>query len=162
MPIRSLTAAVAGAAVVAAGGGAALASVGTATAQTTASSAHTFTLRVHHGSDTNLDLGASGFSAGDEDLFVSPVSRGGKPDGRVVGRCTTLRVARTADQLCDFVLSLRRGQITASGTVRSGEAGPAPFELPILGGTGRYDGASGMVTVTPTSGASFPLKVSLR
>ena len=158
--IRTL---VTGATVVAAGAAAAaaLASGGTASAGTTASTAHTFTVRVHHGSDTNVDLGASGFSAGDEDLFVSPVTRGGRPAGRLVGSCTTARAARTADELCEFVLHLRGGQLTASGTVRSGQSGPAPFELPILGGTGRYAGAGGSLTITPTSGASFPIQVSL-
>jgi hypothetical protein len=164
MSIRSVSASVLAGLTAVAGAGAsvALLSGGTASAGTTASSAHTFTVRVHHGSDASIDLGATGFSAGDEDLFVSPVTRAGKPDGRVVGTCTTMRVARTADQLCEFVLHLRGGQITASGTFRSGQSGPGTFQLPILGGTGRYAAASGSLAVSPTSGSSFPIQVTLR
>ena len=158
--IRTL---ITGVTVVAAGAGAAaaLATTGTASAGTAGSSARSFTVRVHHGAETNLDLGKSGFSAGDEDLVVAPLTRGGNKAGRLVGNCTSVRVARTADQLCEFVLHLKRGQITASGTVRSGQSGPNGFELPILGGTGRYQGAGGQITVTPSSGGSFPIQVSL-
>lgn len=69
---------------------------------------------------------------------------------------------RSADQLCEFVLRLGGGQITASGTVRSDQSGPGVFALAILGGTGRYQGAVGQVVVTPSNSASFPLRVELR
>jgi hypothetical protein len=148
------------------GSAAVLASSGTASAGTssagTSYSARAFTLRAHGGSDANIDLGASGFSAGDEDLFSAPMTRAGKAAGRLVGNCTTARVTKTADQLCEFVLRLHGGQLTASGTVRSGQSGPGTFTLPILGGTGRYQGAGGQIAVTATSGKSFPIKVSVR
>ena len=62
-----------GASLVAAGAAAAatLAATGTASAGTAASSG-TFTVRAHHGSATSIDLGKTGFSAGDEDLLVAP------------------------------------------------------------------------------------------
>lgn len=154
---------VTGVAVVAAGAGSAavLASTGTASAGTAGQSARSFTLVAHHGSDSSIDLGRTGFSAGDEDLFVSPLTRGGTRVGRLVGSCTVVRAARTADQLCEFVLHLGRGQITASGTVRAGQGGPTGFVLPILGGSGRYAGAAGQLSVTPTSGGNLPVQVSL-
>jgi hypothetical protein len=155
--IRSL---IAGAAAVAAGAGATavLASTGTASAGASAS----FTLRAHHGHDSNIDLGASGFSAGDEDLVVAPLTRGGKAVGRLVGSCTTAHVGRTADQLCEFVLSLGKGQITAAGAVHVGQSGPGTFALPILGGTGRYQGAAGQIAMIAGSGSTIPITVSLR
>jgi hypothetical protein len=162
--MNTITTLITGAAVVAAGTGAAavLGSTGAASAGTAAASAHTFTVTARHGSESNIDLGASGFSAGDVDLFTGPLIRGGHRAGYMVGSCTTARVAKTADQLCEFVLHLGAGQITASGTVRSGEGGPGTFQLPILGGTGRYATAAGQIGVTATNGRSFPIQVSLR
>jgi hypothetical protein len=142
------------------GGAAVLATAGSATAGTPTSG--TFTVRAHHGADTNIDLGPKGFSAGDEDLFTGALTRHGKHVGRYVGNCTTARVSSTADQLCEFVLHLGKAQITAAGTVRSTEQGPGTFQLPVLGGTGRYQGADGQITVTATGGgSSFPMTISV-
>lgn len=161
--IRSL---ITGATVVAAGAGAAaaLAATGSAAAGTAAvPKPGSFTLRAHHGSESSLDLGAHGFSAGDQDLFTGPLTRKGAAAGSFVGTCTTARVGqKTADQLCEFVLHLAHGQITASGTVRGGQAGPGTFVLAILGGTGRYRSAAGEIAVTATNGKSFPIAVNLR
>ena len=159
--IRTL---VTGITVVAAGAGAAaaLAATGTASAGTATASARTFSLTAHPGQESTIDLGASGFSAGDEDLGVSTLTRNGSHAGRMVVDCTTVRVGKTADQLCEFVLHLRRGQITASGTVRSDQNGPGTFVLPILGGSGRYQGAAGQLAVAASSGRTIPLTVTLR
>jgi len=158
--IRSL---VIGTTVVAAGAGATavLAATGSASAGT-ASASRSFTVNAHRGSDTNIDLGKTGFSAGDQDLFTGTLTRAGNRVGRFAGSCTTARVGQTADQLCEFVLRLGKGQITASGTVRSGQSGPGTFALPILGGTGRYQGVGGQISVTATNGSSFPIQVSVR
>jgi hypothetical protein len=160
--IRTL---ITGVTVVAAGaaGAAALAATGTASAGAAAASARSFTVTAHQGSDSSVDLGDAGPSAGDEALFDAPVFRGGKHVGRLVGKCTTARVgAQSLDQLCEFVLRLPHGQITASGTVRAGQSGPGSFALPILGGTGHYQGVGGQITVTAGSGRNIPIGVSLR
>lgn len=121
-----------------------------------------FTVRAHHGSETSIDLGRHGFSAGDEDLLVSPLTYLGKRVGRLVGNCTTTRVGNSsADQLCEFVLVLNGSQLTASGTVRAGTNGPGTFRLSILGGTGRYRGASGTLAVTSGNGSTIPMEISL-
>jgi hypothetical protein len=122
-----------------------------------------FTLIAHHGSDTSIDAGASGFSAGDQDLMVSPLTHAGAHVGSLVGECTDARVTATAvDQLCDFTLRLRGGQIIASGAVHAGQQGPGTFTLAVLGGTGRYVGASGTLAVTATNGPTVPLTLTLR
>jgi hypothetical protein len=165
--IRSV---VTGVAVLAAGAGTAgvLAATGTAnagtaaTASDTAAASRTFTVTVHHGSDTDLDLGRSGFSAGDQSLFTGAITRHGTHVGHVVGSCTTARVSKTADQLCEFVLHLGKAQITALGSVRAGKQGPGTFLLPIAGGTGTYRTAAGQIAVTATNGKTFPITVSLR
>jgi hypothetical protein len=127
------------------------------------SAARSFVLTVHHGSDSTIDLGKSGFSAGDQDLFTGRLTRGSAQAGHLTGSCTTARVGRTsADQLCEFVLRLTHGQITAAGTVRSGQQGPGTFKLPILGGSGAYRTAAGQIAVSATNGRTFPITVSLR
>jgi hypothetical protein len=139
-----------------------VASTGTASAGP-ASRSESFAVRAHQTSQTNIDLGKSGFSAGDQGYFVGPLTRHGSTVGRLVGTCTTARAGRSSvDQLCEFVLHLGKGQITAAGTVRAGQSGPGTFTLPILGGTGRYQSAAGQIAVTATSGRTVPIKVSLR
>jgi hypothetical protein len=122
----------------------------------------TFTVRAHQGRQASIDLGKKGFSAGDEDLSVGALSYQGHTVGRLVTNCTTVRVgAASADQLCEFVLHLGSSQLTADGTVRAGHAGPGTFTLPILGGTGRYRSAGGVLSVTATNGGTVPITVSL-
>lgn len=148
---------------VGAGAGAAMTASGTASADTASRTAGAFTVQTHSRTETNLDLGKTGFSPGDQDLFTGSLTRHGKHVGRLVGTCTTARVgASTADQLCEFVLHLGKAQLTAAGTVSSDRQGPGTFALPIVGGTGRYSSAAGQIAVTATSGKTFPITVSLR
>jgi Dirigent-like protein len=148
--------------VVAAGGGTFIATTGTAAAASTPASG-TFTVRAHHGGDTNIDLGKPGFSAGDQDLFHTSLTRNGRQVGRLTGSCTTVSVtASNDDQLCEFDLTFGTSQIATSGAVRAGQAGPGTFRLPIVGGTGRYRHARGQITVAASNGPVFPIRVSLR
>lgn len=138
------------------------ASAGTAHG-TTATRAGAFTLHAHQGTDSSIDLGKTGFSAGDQDLFTGALTRGGQRAGRLVGNCTTAHVGKaTADQLCEFVLRLSHGQVTAIGDVSSTQQGPGTFSLPIVGGTGRYRTAAGQITVSATNSRTFPITVALR
>jgi hypothetical protein len=149
-------------ALVSAGVAAAVIAVGTASSASAAvPNSGTFTLRAHHGTDTNVDLGKSGFSAGDEDLFTGPLTYHGDRVGRLVGECTMVRVGATVDQLCEFVLRIGSAQLTADGAVHAGAKGPGTFTLPIVGGTGRYRAASGVITVSATDGGAVPITVSL-
>jgi hypothetical protein len=139
------------------------ATAGTSGGSSAAAGRADFTVRAHQGSDTSIDNGKDGFSAGDQDLFAGALTRDGKHVGRMVGTCQTARVgSTTADQLCEFVLHLGHGQITASGSVSSAAKGPGTFTLAILGGTGRYRDAAGQIAVTATNGKTFPIRVSLR
>jgi hypothetical protein len=155
--------------IIAAAGLAAAAAATVAVVTTTSSAAAgtpssgTFTVHAHHLSDTNVDLGKPGFSAGDQDVFVDRLGRDGQNVGWLAGSCTTVRVGRSsADQLCEFVLHLGTSQITSSGAVRAGQNGPGTFTVPILGGTGRYRGAVGQIAITAANGNSaVPITVSL-
>jgi hypothetical protein len=139
-----------------------LAASDSASAGTAPAGSGSFTVTTHQSSESDIDLGATGFSAGDEQFFTGALTRHGTHVGRLVGSCTTAHVGKTADQLCEFVLSFGASQINASGSVSSGEQGPGTFALPILGGTGRYRGAAGQITVTATTGKTLPITVSLR
>lgn len=138
----------------------AVATAGDASAGTP--STGTFTVRAHQSRDTNIDLGKKGFSAGDEDLSVASLTYKGQNVGRLVVNCTVVRVgSSSADQLCEFVLHIGASQLTADGTVRDGHKGPGTFTLPILGGTGRYRSAGGVLSVTATNTGTLPIAVSL-
>lgn len=153
---------IAGAIVTAAAAGTVALMATTSDASAGTPSSGTFTVQAHHGTETSLDLGKAGFSAGDQDLFVDRLGRNGQLVGWLAGSCTTARVGRSsADQLCEFVLHFGSSQITSSGAVRAGQGGPGTFTLPISGGTGRYRGAAGQIAITATSGSVVPITVSL-
>jgi hypothetical protein len=128
----------------------------------TTDSSHDMHLRAVSVSDTPLDLGAKGYSAGDVELGAANLTRGGAHVGWAVLSCTTARVGRaSADQLCVFALHLPHGQLVAEGSVRAGAKGPGTFSLAITGGTGRYRTARGALRVTASNGSSVPLDVRL-
>ena len=159
---RIRTGAVVSAAVLTAAAGVAAVAGSSAANAGTSTAPSSFSARVYPGSEKHLDLGPSGFSAGDQDLFTGNIVRAGKRVGHVVGSCTTVRVGSTsAVQLCEWVLRLAHGQITATGSVRSGQHGPGTYALPIVGGTGIYDRAAGQLEITSTNG-SIPITVDLR
>lgn len=156
---RSIAAAltVAGAA---AGTALALALPGSASADVPATG--TFTVQAHQGSQTHLDLGRSGNSAGDEDLFTGALTRNGTHVGSMAGSCQTARMgARSEVQLCEFDLRFGNSQLSSAGMVVSGRRGPGSFRVAITGGTGRYLGAAGQLTVTASNNATLPITVQL-
>lgn len=128
----------------------------------TAGGSQTLDLTAHHISDSSIDVGAKGFSAGDYDVHKDRLVRSGTTIGWEVGNCLTIRVAKTADELCEMVLHLPHGQIVASGAVHAGPQGPKSFVLGITGGTGRYDDARGTLSLTPGSGDTIPVTVDVR
>jgi hypothetical protein len=122
----------------------------------------TFTVRVHQGAEAHLDLGRSGMSAGDQDLFTGSLTRNGKRVGSMAGSCQAVRFgARSAVQLCEFDLRFGSSQIATRGTVVAGRNGPGTFTLPITGGTGKYLAATGQVTATASNDATLPITVQL-
>jgi hypothetical protein len=122
----------------------------------------TFTVQAHPGTEADLDLGRSGRSAGDEGLFTAGLTRNGNHVGTMAGTCQTVRAGAHADvQLCEFDLRFGTSQLTTRGLVVAGLRGPGTFTLPIDGGTGRYDGASGQVAFTATNHSTLPIKVQL-
>jgi len=131
-------------------------------AGTASASTQTFKLRMHPVSDTTVDNNKSGFSAGDDEVQSTRLTRSGTTVGWETGNCLTTRVAKTADQLCHFVFHLRKGEIVAVGAVRAGQGGPGTFTLAITGGTGTYLAARGEVSITATNGGAVPVEVDVR
>src|SRR3954452_25012730 len=83
---------------------------------------------------TDVDLGATGFSLGDQLVFADDLSvkKGAPTLGTDGGVCTTVRVtdAKTfsGTAQCNVTLSLPRGQIALQGLVTfKGYELPAPF-----------------------------------
>lgn len=123
--------------------GVAVGSVSLASASPAARGPETLTLvAVESGVDTPIDVGARGDSLGDGVYFVESLYRAGRKVGRtdVVCHFFGRSVAR-----CSGTLSLAAGRLEAAGTIRfSGRS----FSIPILGGTGTYAGASGVLRIT--------------
>jgi hypothetical protein len=92
----------------------------------------------------SVDVGAKGQSAGDTIFFQETLLENGRKAGGSEVLCVT--VSRTLGR-CHGTLRLRGGTIEASGGTRFG----GRFSLPVVGGTGAYAGASGVLTVIAVS-----------
>jgi type II secretory pathway pseudopilin PulG len=95
-----------------------------------------------------VDVGATGNSLGDQIVFTTRLLKGDTEVGHQGGVCTVTSVARNEAQ-CVATYSLRGGQVTGQALVNLGN--PAPYTVPITGGSGKYQGAEGEVRVQPVS-----------
>jgi hypothetical protein len=145
--------AIASAAALAAGAAVALAVA--APGQQTAARTLTFSAAaVSPADDRQIDVGPRGFSIGDRSLGSQTLRDGARPVGRLEGDCVILDATYNGQQ-CVITLLLSDGQITTQGAgvnrplpgVRSGDG--AGDQYAITGGTGRYAGASGTLTMRP-------------
>jgi hypothetical protein len=105
--------------------------------------------------DPNIDLGAPGFSLGDEVVFSGNLLQNGKQVGRVGVVCTFVSTANAAriEAQCPTTSILPGGQITTQGTIVNRSLN---FTLPITGGSGKYLGASGQVVSRDISTPTQP------
>jgi hypothetical protein len=97
-----------------------------------------------------IDLGAPGLSAGDQQIITMDVFSGSKRVGESHVVCSTVRVDPTTKASiaqCDNVTSIPGGQIVATGLVTSAQEEQSPFIQAITGGTGAYRNAHGQLTV---------------
>jgi hypothetical protein len=105
--------------------------------------------------DPNIDVGAPGFSLGDEVVFSGNLLRNGKQVGRVGVVCTFVSTAN-ADRVeahCPTTSILPGGQITTQGTIVNRSLN---FTLPITGGSGQFQGAGGQVVSRDISTPTQP------
>jgi hypothetical protein len=94
-----------------------------------------------------IDLGATGESIGDMFVFSSTLTRHGRTVGHAGVVCTVVSMD-PAEAQCLGTASFRNGQITVQGLVPDASS---RFDLAITGGTGRYEGAGGTLTVHEVS-----------
>lgn len=92
----------------------------------------------------NIDVGAPGFSLGDEEVFSGNLLRNGQQVGRVALVCTFVSTQnpQRVEAQCPGTAILPGGQITIGGVIVNRSLN---FTLPITGGSGQYDGARGQV-----------------
>ena len=105
--------------------------------------------------DPNIDVGAPGFSLGDEVVFSGNLLRRGEQVGRVGVVCTfvsTQNAARVEAQ-CPGTATLPGGQITIQGVIVNRSLN---FTLPVTGGSGRYEGAEGQMDARDVSTPTQP------
>ena len=105
--------------------------------------------------DPNIDLGAAGFSLGDEVVFSGNLLRNGQHVGRVGVVCSFVSVANPArvEAQCPTTSILPGGQITTQGTIVNRSLN---FTLPITGGSGQFQGAGGQVVSRDISTPTQP------
>jgi hypothetical protein len=132
-------------------------------AMTLASAAndHTTVLHLDHKriQTTELDLGATGFSQGDQMIFTDDVFRDGKKVGTAGGACTAVRVTASAILYhCQSSVRLPKGQL--SGQLL-GWTSQQTLTYAITGGTGAYRDAGGYATLPNTQNATYPVTVFL-
>lgn len=99
-----------------------------------------------------VDNAPAGESVGDMFVFSADLFKKGK--SRQVGRAgvsCTLTSSTAGDALCSGSVSLRKGKISILGLQTGEESENDELEFPIVGGTGRYEGASGTLTVIEVS-----------
>jgi hypothetical protein len=105
--------------------------------------------------DPNIDLGAPGFSLGDEVVFSGNLLRHGQQVGRVGVVCTFVST-QNADRVeaqCPGTATLPGGQIAVQGVIVNRSLN---FTLPITGGSGRYDQAQGQLVARDVSTPTQP------
>jgi hypothetical protein len=99
---------------------------------------------------TRIDLGASGDSPGDMVVFDEALlDETGAKIGSNSGFCVRTLPGQFSE--CQWTLTLADGAITVAG--READAGLS--SVPIVGGTGAYAGASGVMTSAPGANHTF-------
>lgn len=91
--------------------------------------------------ETEIDLGASGFSQGDQIVFGDNLRRDGRRIGTDGGVCTVVRATGDPEFTCVTTFRLPGGTIATQAHFRVSEL--PRVRLAITGGTGVYDEAEG-------------------
>lgn len=103
--------------------------------------------------NTDLDLGAPGLSAGDQQVFLNQATREGKTIGYELGEAVIVEVSGPAGAptglkaVISSTVVLDKGTLMMTGAfIEDFATGPTGFTAAITGGTGRYRGATGEAT----------------
>jgi hypothetical protein len=111
--------------------------------------------------NTQLDLGAKGFSPGDRQTISSDLfTPAGRKAGRLDDDCAITQAAARPEAVCTFTITLQHGQLTG-GFAQNLAAPRSSKRQAITGGTGRYAGARGELRVG-REGKRTPFVIELR
>jgi hypothetical protein len=124
----------------------------------------TFAVQAKTLAETQIDLGEPGLSPGDQQVLTEDLYRDGKRVGEAHIVCTIVRV--TPDPAvtgqCVSTATLPGGQIASQGVVSSAQIETSPFVQAVTGGTGRYAGVRGELTVAEAGPQPATLTFSLK
>lgn len=109
--------------------------------------------------EASADLGEKGDSAGDLATFSEEARQDGEPVGRTFGSCTLAGAEQDGRGVCSLTTELKKGKIVGAGTIDFRRE-DQPQDLPIIGGTGEYEHASGTVTIGG-AGKETPLTITV-
>ncbi|AKJ02159.1 dirigent-like protein [Archangium gephyra] len=105
---------------------------------------------------TPVDVDPPGDSPGDMFVFDQPLLNEAKETiGSNSGYCVRTLPGQFSE--CQWTLTMADGTITVAG--REAETGTSL--IPIIGGTGTYEGASGVLTTTPNGDRTFTQVLTL-
>ncbi|WP_375772295.1 dirigent protein [Archangium gephyra] len=105
---------------------------------------------------TPVDLGPPGDSPGDMFVFDQPLLNEARENiGSNSGYCVRTLPGQFSE--CQWTLTMADGTITVAG--REAEMGTS--RIPIIGGTGAFEGASGVLTTTPNGDRTFTQVLTL-
>ena len=105
---------------------------------------------------TPVDLGPPGDSPGDMFVFDQPLLNEARENiGSNSGYCVRTLPGQFSE--CQWTLTMANGTITVAG--REAETGTSL--IPIIGGTGAFEGASGVLTTTPNGDRTFTQVLTL-
>ena len=105
---------------------------------------------------TPVDLGPPGDSPGDMFVFDQPLLNEARENiGSNSGYCVRTLPGQFSE--CQWTLTMANGTITVAG--REAETGTSL--VPIIGGTGAFEGASGVLATTPNGDRTFTQVLTL-
>ncbi|MFY0524250.1 dirigent protein [Archangium gephyra] len=105
---------------------------------------------------TPVDLGPPGDSPGDMFVFDQPLLNEARENiGSNSGYCVRTLPGQFSE--CQWTLTMADGTITVAG--REAEMGTSL--VPIIGGTGAFEGASGVLATTPNGDRTFTQVLTL-
>jgi hypothetical protein len=120
--------------------------------------ARTIILRAGDFVTTAVDNDPAGTSQGDQIIVNGTLTkrRSDHPVGRLQATetFTELPASGGARLLLTFTTTLPTGQITSSGVGRVSQSGAITIKIPVVGGTGTYRNARGVVVVEPSANAA--------
>ncbi len=111
--------------------------------------------------EASADLGEKGDSGADLATFSEEVRQDGQPVGRTFGSCTLAGTEQEGRGVCSLTGELKQGKLAAAGTIDFRRE-DQPQELPIVGGTGEFEEASGTLTIGRRAGQETPLTFTVK